>query len=95
MLKSSGKACKINGFTVEYGIYYTSITPFFEKNLEMTNIKSKGLRKAVLFWRKIPKGRLLKIIRITMKGCLTLHSEKALQRLLFMVEPCKRGVEIY
>ena len=35
ILKYSGKACKINDFTVQNGAYYTTITPFL-KSLEMT-----------------------------------------------------------
>ena len=33
-LGSLGKSCKINDFTVEYGAYYTTITPFFERALK-------------------------------------------------------------
>ncbi|WP_334159888.1 hypothetical protein [Muricomes intestini] len=28
ILKSPGKACKINGFVAARGVYYTTITPF-------------------------------------------------------------------
>ena len=28
ILKSSGKACKINGFIARKGVYYTTTTPF-------------------------------------------------------------------
>lgn len=31
ILKSSGKACKINGFTAQTGAYYTTTTPFLEE----------------------------------------------------------------
>ena len=34
ILKSPGKVCKINGFEVGYGIYYTMTTPFFERALK-------------------------------------------------------------
>lgn len=34
ILKCSGKASKINDFVAGYGIYYTTITPFFERALE-------------------------------------------------------------
>ncbi|MCH5271950.1 MAG: hypothetical protein J1E83_14615 [Lachnospiraceae bacterium] len=34
ILKSLGKACKINDFTVRYGAYYTTTTPFFERALK-------------------------------------------------------------
>ena len=33
ILKSSGKACKINGFMVGYGTCYNNTTPFFERAL--------------------------------------------------------------
>ena len=33
ILKIPGKACKINGFAVRYGTYYTTATPFFERAL--------------------------------------------------------------
>ena len=31
ILKCSGEACKIDGFVVGYGAYYTIITPFWEE----------------------------------------------------------------
>ena len=31
ILKSSGKACKIDGFTARYGTYYTTTTPFLKE----------------------------------------------------------------
>ena len=34
ILKSPGKASKINGFTAERGAYYTITTPFFERVLK-------------------------------------------------------------
>ena len=34
ILNSPGKACKINGFTLGYGAYYTTTTPFFERVLK-------------------------------------------------------------
>ena len=33
ILRSPGKACKINRLTMEYGTYYTTTTPFFERAL--------------------------------------------------------------
>ena len=32
ILKSPGKACKINGFTKQKGIYYTTTTPFLKES---------------------------------------------------------------
>ena len=37
ILKSPGKASKINGFTKHKGAYYTTTTPFFEKSLDVTS----------------------------------------------------------
>ena len=34
ILKSPGKACKINDFEVGYGTYYTTTTPFFGRVLK-------------------------------------------------------------
>ena len=31
ILKNSGKACKINGFTARKGAYYTTTTPFLKE----------------------------------------------------------------
>lgn len=40
ILKSPGKACKINDFALGYGTYYTTTIPFFErKEIRMTNFK--------------------------------------------------------
>ena len=33
ILKSPGKACKINDFMAGYGAYYTTTTPFLERVL--------------------------------------------------------------
>ena len=32
ILKNPGKACKINGFTKQKGIYYTTTTPFLKES---------------------------------------------------------------
>ena len=38
ILRSSGEACKINDFTVGYGAYYTTTTPFLERALKWQSL---------------------------------------------------------
>lgn len=39
ILKSPGKACKINGFRTSEGVYYTTTTPV---SLDVTKIMNRG-----------------------------------------------------
>ena len=46
ILKKSEKACKINDFTMEKGIYYTTTTPFLKEpwmTLKFSNRETDGV----------------------------------------------------
>ena len=53
ILKSPEKASKINGFTKQKGVYYTT-TSFFERALNDNGTRSEPRGAAVAYKRKVP-----------------------------------------